>query len=268
MLGFKKKRELHSYAACLELAHNSTLLHDDVIDEAEVRRGKTSANRAFGNAASVIVGDYVLFKSFHLAMAYKNLEVLRLISRVSMEMAEGEAYQLALKGRPDLTEDVYEKIIRSKTALLIQAACEIPGLALGLKPARIKALADFGYHLGVAFQIADDVLDYAALDKGWGKKVGKDFEEGKTTLPAILACQTASAADRETIRALFHQKQRTAEDLERMVRIMAKYDALDAAKERARRRINLAKSRLASFPDNPARRALAELADYVVLRKI
>lgn len=268
MLGMKRKKELYLYAAGIELSHTSTLLHDDVIDEADVRRGDTSANRIWGNAPSIIVGDYLLFKGFSLMISGKNLRIIELISDIAVEMSEGEAYQLAQKQRVDLTEGEYEKIIEAKTALLIRAACQIPAIAVSAPPAREKALARFGHHLGLAFQIADDVLDYSATDKKWGKQLGKDFLEGKATLPLIIAYHKASAKEKKIIKQLFKKPKRTLADLKTIVKTIHRHQALSESTDRARKHIEIAKKSLKSFPDNPARSALEEIADYVVERSI
>jgi len=268
LCGMRPGRELYSYAAAMELAHNSTLLHDDVIDEAEIRRGKQSANRAFGNAPSIIVGDYLLFKSFMLMMAGKNLKVIRHMDELAVEMAEGEAYQLMRKGRVDLDEDDYERIIRAKTALLIQGACQVPAIAAGVPRRRVNALAKFGYHLGLAFQIVDDVLDYSATDAGWGKALGKDFMESKATLPVILAFQNGSAADRKLIRALFKKPDKTRADFARLIKVLNDAGAIDESRQRALDNVALAKKKLSSFPESKVRRALMDLADFVVERTV
>ncbi len=268
MLGFRREKELVSYAAAIEFSHTSTLLHDDVIDEAEIRRGAVSANRAFGNAASIIVGDYLLFKSYALMQAGENMAVVKLLSRVAVEMAEGEAYQLANKSRIDLTEDEYEKIIRSKTALLIQLACQVPALAAGVSKKEENALARFGYRLGLAFQMVDDVLDYTASDEGWGKAVGKDFMEAKTTLPLLLAYGLAKPAEKKLLKDLFAKPERTDKDLSRALGIIESTDAVNLANQRTRQNVARAKKQLSIFPDNPARRALIGLADYVVGRTV
>lgn len=268
LIGFHRKKELLGYAAGVEFAHNSTLLHDDVIDEADVRRGETAANRLWGNAPSIIVGDYLLFKAFWLSLVGGNLTVIKYMSNVAIEMAEGEAYQLALKSKVGLSEKEYERIIKAKTALLIQASCQIPAIAAGVPSGEEKALKKFGYHLGLAFQMVDDVLDYAATDKKWGKQVGKDFMEGKTTLPIIIAFQGGSARDREVIRALFKKKNRTKKELARIMAILNGTAALDKSMDRARAQVRTAKRALSAFPDRPAKKALLGLADYVVERSI
>jgi octaprenyl-diphosphate synthase len=268
LVNFRRKRELFAYAAAMELAHNATLLHDDVIDEADLRRGVRSANRLFGNPPSIIVGDYLLFKAFALSSSGENQKVIRYMSRVAVAMAEGEAYQLAQKNRVDLTPAEYERIIKAKTALLIQASCEIPALAAGAGKSRQNALAAFGYQLGLAFQIVDDALDYAATDKNWGKQVGKDFLESKATLPLIITFAKASAAERKELRALFKKDPKTLADYHRVMTIFDRHDAVNAAKQQARAAIALAKRKLAVFPPGPARLALCDLADFVVERTI
>ena len=268
MVGFRRRRELCGYAAGIEFAHTSTLLHDDVIDEADVRRGDVSANRTFGNSASIIVGDFLLFRSFSLMLAGKNLAIVQLMSDVALEMAEGEAYQLAQKRRVNLTLDEYLRIIRSKTALLIEAACQIPALAAGATARDQKALKEFGYRLGLAFQMVDDVLDYSASEAEWGKKVGKDFLEGKTTLPVIIAHQRTDAAGRNRLTELFKKPARTADEFREVLDLFARTGALDEADERARRESAAAAAALAGFKPGPAREALAALAEFVVARRV
>jgi len=268
MIGMKKKKELVSYAAGMEFAHTSTLLHDDVIDEADIRRGEEAANRIWGNAPAIIVGDYLLFKSFSLMLAGDNLRVVEFMTRIAVEMAEGEAYQLSQKSRVDLTEEQYERIIKAKTALLIQASCQVPAIAMG-SPKKIEnALSRFGYNLGLAFQIVDDVLDYSATDAKWGKEIGKDFMEGKTTLPLIIAHQRSGKKDRGLLKELFHKKNRNTTDLGEVLSIIDKTAAIDEAGNQARQSVEKAKKELKIFPDNEARQALSELADFVINRTI
>ncbi len=266
LVGMRRKKELINYAAGMEFSHTSTLLHDDVIDEADLRRGTTSANREWGNAPSIIVGDYLLFKSFSLMLASGNREVMKLISDVAIEMAEGEAYQLAQKSRVDLSEDQYEKIIRAKTALLIQAACHVPSIAAGSDKRKQSALKRFGYRLGLAFQITDDLLDYSAEQERLGKAVGKDFMEGKATLPLILAFHNASQKDRQAIKRMFNKKSRTRKELDQAIRVIRRNRGMELSKDRARRHVEAAKKSLGTFPQKPAKEALFQLADYVVQR--
>jgi octaprenyl-diphosphate synthase len=266
VLGFRPGRELYAYAAAMELAHNSTLLHDDVIDEAEVRRGVRSANRVFGNAPSIIVGDYLLFKSFALCASGGRLAVIRYMSKVAVAMAEGEAYQLAQKDRVDLTLPEYERIIMAKTALLIQACCEVPAIALDAPRRQRNAVAGFGLHLGRAFQIVDDALDYAASDEKWGKQVGKDFLERKATLPLIIAFQRGTPAERKELRELFRKEPKGRADYDRVMTILDSHDAVAAALAEARRSVDTAKRKLGIFPAGPARSALAALAEFVTER--
>jgi len=269
LAGLRRKKDLIAYAACMEFSHTSTLLHDDVIDEAELRRGKRSANRLFGNQSAIIVGDYLLFKSFSLMLSGDNTEVVNIMSGVAVEMAEGEAYQLAMKSRPDISEQQYERIIRAKTALLIQTACRIPAVAAGASQKVEKALASYGYNAGIAFQIADDVLDYGSASEHWGKEVGKDFFEGKATLPLILAYGAAGPQEKKAIKEMFKKNTRNKKDLARVQKIFRDTGALELAVERARTRVELAKRSLSIFPDKkPAARALKDLADYVVERKV
>jgi octaprenyl-diphosphate synthase len=268
LVSMKRKNELFCYAAGIEYAHTSTLLHDDVIDEADIRRGEKSANREFGNAPSIIVGDYLLFSSFGLMLRGKNLRVVNQLTDIAIDMAEGEAYQLTQKTKVDLSEEQYERIIRSKTALLIKAACQIPAIAAGVSKKEENALGRFGYNLGLAFQIVDDVLDYSATDSKWGKEVGKDFFEGKTTIPLIIAYHDSSKKDQKIIRSLYDKNKRTKKDLKEIMTILNESNALDKSLARARARVRKGQKALSVFPDNPAHRALCDLADYVVDRTI
>ena len=266
LVKMRRKRELVAYAAGLEFAHTSTLLHDDVIDEADLRRGRVSANRAFGNPHSIIVGDYLLFRAFTLFLSGRRLGVISFMAGIAGEMAEGEAYQLTQKSRVDLSEAQYERIIRSKTAILIQASCQVPAIAVNAPPETEQALARFGYQLGLAFQIVDDALDYGATDALWGKQAGKDFLEGKATLPLILAYHRANPAQKKMIKALFKKPNRNQRDFARVQKLLARYQALPDCMAKAKKRLEIAKQHLTIFPPSPARLALLSLADYVADR--
>ena len=187
---------------------------------------------------------------------------------VAVEMAEGEAYQLAQKSRPDLTEAEYEKIIRAKTALLIQASCQIPTIAAESGKKMENILGGYAYQLGLAFQITDDALDYGATDAGWGKRLGKDFMEGKTTLPLIIAHQKGSRAQRALIHELFKKADKDHGDYLRLMEVMTETDAISESRERAREAIFKAKKTLRRAPDSKARQALLDLADFIVDRSV
>ena len=196
LFGYQGTRQ-HKLAACVEFIHTATLLHDDVVDNSDRRRGKSSANALFGNEAAVLVGDFLFSRSFQLMVEDGSLEVLRILSTASAVIAEGEVLQLSIANDIATTETQYLQVIRSKTAELFAAACEVGAVVAGRPAAECRALRDYGMNLGIAFQIADDVLDYAASEKRLGKSVGDDFREGKVTLPVIQAIAKASAAERE-----------------------------------------------------------------------
>lgn len=257
-----------AYAAAIEYAHTSTLLHDDVVDEAKTRRGRPSANGIWGNQASVLVGDYLLFRGFSLLIQNENSQILRLVNSVATEMAEGEAFQLTRKGNARLSEAEYFRIITDKTAKLISASCRI-GAILGRASARrIQALGEYGLQLGLAFQLTDDALDYAGEERAWGKKVGQDFAEGKMTLPLIRAFQNCRPPEREQIARMLAQPKRTAADFQTALGFILQHHGLDYTRGQARRHADLAQAQLRVFPDSPPKQALWKLADFVVDRSV
>ena len=267
LCGYRGPRAV-SYAAAIEYAHTSTLLHDDVVDEATTRRGRPSANGIWGNQTSVLVGDYLLFKGFHLLLLNENPRVLKLVNQVAIQMAEGEAYQLTRRKQAKLSERDYFKIITDKTAALISASCRIGAILGRAKPKQEQALGDFGLKLGIAFQLVDDALDYAGDERAWGKKVGKDFAEGKMTLPLIRAYQQSGAREQKQLARIMAQPRRRAEDFKSALSLIRRYAGLQYTLARARSRVAEAKAFLEIFPAHPAKQALLELADFVVERSI
>jgi octaprenyl-diphosphate synthase len=257
-----------AYAAAVEYAHTSTLLHDDVVDEALTRRGRPSANGIWGNQASVLVGDYLLFRAFYLLIENEDPRIMKLVNSVATQMAEGEAFQLTRKGNAALSEAEYFRIITDKTAKLISLSCQI-GAILGRATAKHEhALGEYGFHLGLAFQLKDDVLDYAGDERDWGKKVGQDFSEGKMTLPLIWAFQNSSAADRKKLARLLAKPKRKAGDFKTALAFILRHGGLDYALAKACSHAARAKSQLQIFPDSPPKQALLDLADFVVARSV
>ena len=257
-----------SYAAAIEYAHTSTLLHDDVVDEATTRRGRLSANGLWGNQTSVLVGDYLLFKGFHLLLRNENPRVLKLVNQTAIQMAEGEAYQLTRKKHAALREPDYFKIITDKTAALISVSCRI-GAILGRAGRQAEqALGAFGLNLGIAFQLVDDALDYAGHERAWGKQVGKDFAEGKMTLPLIRAYQQAGAREQKRLTRMMAKPRRTAADFKTALGLIHRHEGLQYTLARARTYATEAKAFLEIFPRHPAKQALLDLADFVVDRSI
>jgi octaprenyl-diphosphate synthase len=254
------------YAAAIEYAHTATLLHDDVVDEATVRRGRKSANVLWGNQASVLVGDYLLFKSFNVIHQLGNYRILGLLNEIALQMAEGEAFQLERKGRLEIGESEYFSTIIDKTASLISASCQIGAIIGEANRKQEEALADFGLNIGIAFQLVDDALDYFTPKSAWGKQLGKDFKEGKATLPLIRAFRNAPEKERDRLRELFAQEQRNDADYQEALQIIGKCSGVEYTLEKARQYVAAAKKNLSIFPDSPFKLALDEMADFVVKR--
>lgn len=253
-------------AACVEFIHTATLLHDDVVDESDLRRGQESANSVWGNQASVLVGDFLFSRAFQLMIADGSLQVLKILSDASAVIAEGEVQQLVTSNDTATDETAYLEVIQSKTAALFQAAARIGAVVAERPTAEEQALAVFGTNLGIAFQLIDDALDYSAHQADLGKAVGDDFREGKITLPVILAFRRGSEEDR-----LFWR--RTLEDLEQLdcdlghaLDLMKQHQALDDTVSRARHYAAIARDALGLFPESEPRRALTEVVDFCVER--
>jgi octaprenyl-diphosphate synthase len=253
-------------AACVEFIHTATLLHDDVVDESQLRRGLASANAIFGNKASVLVGDFLFARAFQLMVEDGSLVVLRILSRAAATIAEGEVLQLQTQNDLSTTEDQYLEVIQGKTAALFAAACEI-GAVLADRPTyEQQALATFGMNLGIAFQLVDDALDYAADQAVLGKTVGDDFREGKVTLPVLAAFQAGDETERSFWRRAIEEASQLDGDLERAMHLMAERGAIEATLARAHGFAVAAREALAVFADGPVRRILAEVADFAVSR--
>ncbi len=246
----------------VEMIHTATLLHDDVVDEGTVRRGRPSANRVFGNAASVLVGDYLYSLSSVLLARMGDPQLVRMIAEATNAMAEGEVHQLAEAYSPTETEDEYLEIIRKKTAALFGACSWAPAAAAKASEEVQLALHAFGLDLGMAFQLADDVLDYVADDARFAAKRGADFRDGKYTLPAIAALKVASASDADRIRGLLAGERRGARELTAMVKLIERYDGFRYTQARAQECVDSALGRLAALPRGEGRRALERLARF------
>ncbi len=255
-------------AATVEFIHTATLLHDDVVDESRQRRGRETANILWDNKSSVLVGDYLFSRAFQLMVETGSIRVLGILSEASAVIAEGEVLQLTTAHDLGTDEQRYDQVIRGKTAALFEAAAEVGGVVAGVDDERVAALARFGGGLGVAFQLADDFLDYGGSSAVLGKNVGDDFREGKVTYPVILA----HARGDETARAFWHRTivegQQTPEDLSTAMDYLAATDALMATRARARREADEAIAALALFPTGPMRTALEDIAEFVVARTV
>jgi octaprenyl-diphosphate synthase len=254
-------------AACVEFIHTATLLHDDVVDESDLRRGLASANAVFGNKASVLVGDFLFSRAFELMVEDGSLDVLRILSHASAVIAEGEVLQLTTSNDTGTSEQAYLDVIRSKTAELFAAACQI-GAVVAERPAvEEDALFAYGLNLGIAFQLVDDVLDYSALQARLGKTVGDDFREGKITLPVILAYRRGSDEERVFWNRALEEMEQDDGDLDKAIGLMNQHGALRDTVERARHYGAIARDALGIFPDSEEKTALLDVIDFVIDRE-
>lgn len=253
-------------AACVEFIHTATLLHDDVVDESNLRRGQESANAVWGNQASVLVGDFLFSRSFQLMVSDGSLKVLGILSHASAVIAEGEVQQLMTTNDTETSETAYLEVIRCKTAQLFAAAAQIGAVVAERPAAEEEALEAFGLNLGIAFQLVDDVLDYSAREAELGKTVGDDFREGKITLPVILAYRRGDDDERAFWTRCLGELEQTEDDLSRAQSLMSQHGTLDDTIARARHYASIARDALGIFPDGPAKAALIEVADFCVNR--
>ena len=254
----------HKLAAIIEFIHTSTLLHDDVVDESDLRRNRKTANALWGNAASVLVGDFLYSRSFQLMVEFDDMRVMRILADTTNTIATGEVLQLLNIGNADTDEAAYLAVIERKTAVLFAAATELGALLGGLPAGQQAALRRYGMELGYAFQIADDLLDYLSDPGTLGKNIGDDLAEGKPTLPLIYALEQASPADAQMMRAVISHG--GLEQLDRITALIRESDALDRTRELAHAHAQGARAALASLPASPYRDALEVLADYAIAR--
>jgi octaprenyl-diphosphate synthase len=264
MTEYKGEHNIH-LAACVELIHSATLLHDDVIDNSSIRRGKKTSNVIWGNQPSILVGDYFLSRCFEIMVDVGSLEVLKLLSNVSAEVAQGEVLQLQHKNEVDIAEQVYLNIVTQKTASLFGAAMKVGGCLANKSENEKKALQSYGINLGIVFQISDDILDYNST-KVFGKNVGNDFYEGKITLPIIILFQKSNKTEREQIKKYFTQAKRTEDELNKILSLMQKYDIIITCKKRAEHFSNVSSDSLNIFKDSDIRKNLQELSFYLINR--
>jgi octaprenyl-diphosphate synthase len=253
-------------AACVEFIHTATLLHDDVVDESLLRRGLASANAVFGNQASVLVGDFLFARAFQLMVRDGSLAVLRILSAAAATIAEGEVLQLATQNDLATSEDRYLDVVKGKTAALFAAACQVGAVVADRPAAEEAALDAYGMKLGIAFQLVDDALDYAADQATLGKTVGDDFREGKITLPVLLAYGSGTPEERAFWERTIERSDQTNDDLATAMDLMARHGAIEATLVRAAGFAAEAQAALAIFPEGPMRAALIAVADYTVSR--
>ena len=253
-------------AAVVEFIHTATLLHDDVVDSASLRRGNRSANSVWGNQASVLVGDFLFARSFSMMVNSENLRILKILSDTTTQLAEGEILQLINTCDLDVDEPRYLQVVRDKTAILIAAACQVGGILAAGTDEQEAALREFGLEIGTAFQLMDDALDYVADQNEFGKERGHDLYEGKMTLPLIHAYASCQQQERTEVARIVDAEELSNEDLEYVCRLIERYDGISYTREKAAERIDTAKKLLDIFPDSVAKDALCTLADYVVAR--
>ena len=253
-------------AGCVELIHSATLLHDDVIDESVLRRGKKTTNTIWGNQSSILTGDYLLSRCFEIMVDDGDLEILKLLSSTSAKIAQGEVLQLQHKGEADLLEETYIKIINLKTAALFSAATETGACLAKLEDKKKEALASYGKNLGLAFQIADDALDYFAKEIMFGKEIGKDFYEGKTTLPLISIFQRANKEEKEFLKEILKKEKRNEDDFSEVLALINKYKAVEKSLERAEYFVNVSRDALAIFPESKDKNILQSLSNFSLNR--
>jgi len=254
------------YAASVEFMHNATLLHDDVVDESSMRRGRLAARMVWGNQASVLVGDFLLGQAFMMMVEARNLDALAVISKAATIIAEGEVFQLARARDLSTTEADYDAVIRAKTATLFEAATEVGAIAGGADETGRAALRDYGRELGYAFQLVDDVLDYRGEAGRLGKNVGDDLREGKMTLPVILALETATDAERDMLAAALGNTEAGPEQLASVLALFNRTDTLGRTVERAQEHVRRAIAALQVLPASEMRELLAEIAEFTVSR--
>ncbi|MEY3371268.1 MAG: hypothetical protein RLZZ392_302 [Pseudomonadota bacterium] len=255
---YKGEHNIH-LAACVELIHSA------VIDNSSIRRGKKTSNIIWGNQPSILVGDYFLSRCFEIMVDVGSLEVLKLLSNVSAEIAQGEVLQLQHKNEVDITEQVYLNIVTQKTASLFGAAMKVGGCLANKSENEKKALQSYGVNLGIVFQISDDILDYNST-KAFGKDIGNDFYEGKITLPVIILFQKSNETERQQIKKYFTQVTRTEKELDKVLLLIQKYDVIAICKKRAEHFANVSSDSLNTFKDSAIRKNLQELSFYLINR--
>ena len=266
LCGYTKGVRDINLAACVELIHSATLMHDDVIDAGDLRRGKKTPNSIWGNQSSILIGDYLLSRCFEMMVEDGNLEILKILSSTSAQIAQGEVLQLQHKGEVDMLEETYLKIISSKTAALFAAATKVGAIISNTENRKKDALDFYGKNIGLTFQIADDTLDYNSEFKLFGKKMGKDFFEGKITLPIILLFQKINSLEKQKINDFFIQEDRSDSDLSYTLNLIKKYNIINECYKKADHFISLASNSLSIFKDSQEKTTLENLTSFSLER--
>ncbi len=265
LCGYEGKRH-HGLAAAVEFIHTATLLHDDVVDQSDLRRGNATANAVWGNKPSVLVGDFLFARAFQLMVDDGSLQVLKILSDASAVIAEGEVAQLITANDTETTEAAYMEVIAAKTATLFAAAAELGAVVADRPRTDADSLRSYGENLGIVFQLVDDVLDYNARESDLGKNVGDDFKDGKITLPVVLAFERGDADERTFWQRTLEEGEQTPEDFKTAIQLMERHGTLKDSMTRASNYADKAKTALTNFQDSPARSAMLDLVDFCIER--
>ena len=266
LCGYNNGNRDINLAACVELIHNATLLHDDVIDNSDLRRGTKTPNAIWGNQSSILVGDYLLSRCFEMMVEDGSQEILKLLSFTSSKIAQGEVLQLEYKGEIDILEEIYFDIINSKTAALFAAATRVGACITSRSKKEKDALESYGRNLGVAFQIADDALDYYSTKTIFGKAIGKDFFEGKVTLPIIFLCQKANSNEKIFLEKIFKKKNRSKLELMETQKLIEKYNSISSCFVRAKHFVNISYNALNIFNPSNEKTIMQNLTSFSLER--
>jgi octaprenyl-diphosphate synthase len=257
---------LATVGAAVEFVHMATLVHDDVVDNTATRRGKPTANAVFGNGVAVLSGDYILARAMRLLAIDGDLRVIRTVSEITVEMSEGEVMEISATGRADLSREDYLEILRKKTAVFVEGCCRCGAIVAGASPEIEEALADYGYRLGMAFQIADDLLDYTGDPEVTGKPRGTDLKDGRATLPLLLALECASEDEKAVLLRAFGNAALGDEEVLEVCDLLTRYECFDRTREAAQDQVQKAEEALRQLPPSAARDCFTALTDFVVQR--
>lgn len=256
-----------TFSTIFEYLHAATLLHDDIVDEATLRRGKPVAHSIWGSATAVLVGDFLLARALSISAETERPDIIKVVAEITENMSQGEIHQLMRKGSLDISEEEYMEVIRRKTAVLFQGACFVSALIADATKEEGTALSQYGFNLGIAFQMADDLLDYTLDTSVLGKEVGADLKEGKLTLPVIYSLKVADAKDRNQMEKIITNRDFSVDDFERLIELMKKYGGQTYTQNLAAEYVKIAKDALGVFEPSEAREILMMLADYTLARK-
>lgn len=257
-----------TFSTALEYLHTATLLHDDLVDEASLRRGKAVAHSTWGNSITVLVGDYLLARALSISAGTGRLRVIQILAELTENMSQGEVHQLMRKGDVNMQEEEYLEVIRRKTAMLFEAACRVSAIIADAPEESEKALADYGYNLGIAFQMADDLFDYTLTTSDFGKEVGADLREGKLTLPVIYALKNTTNDDKDRMVKIIQDQDFSVEDFKTLVELLDKHGGLAYTQNTAASYIDNAKQALSIFEPSQPKDIMLDIADYALARRV